>query len=162
MCLDHKTVKIKEERSRIEFCDLFKYADRGQVTLVHVKKDCGAALRALFAQGFVSAKLYDESDEFKKCIYSANLKKEKPDLTNAEKQQLAELSNLMKRNIKIIFAIFDNKPTHKILATAKTTSEKLNGTLTLFAKVDFLERVNSIRSMGYSNVAVTRIKEYQG
>jgi len=162
VCLDHKTVKIEEERSRIEFCDLFKHADKGQVTLVHVKKDCGAALRALFAQGFVSAKLYDENDEFKECIYSANLKKEKPDLTDTEKQQLAELSNLMKRNIKIIFAIFDNKPTHRILDTAKTTSEKLNGTLTLFAKVDFLERVNSIRSMGYSNVAVTRIKEYQG
>lgn len=161
ICLDHKTVTIKDERGGIEFCDLFKYSDGDQVTLVHVKKDCGAALRALFAQGFVSAKLYDENDEFKKCVYSAKLKKEKPDLIDEQKQQLARLSSLMKRNIIIIYAIFDNKPSHKIVVAAKSTSEKLNGTLTLFAKVDLLERVNSIRSMGYSNVAVTRIKEYQ-
>jgi len=161
ICLDHKTIKIKDEQGGIEFCDLFKCIEKTQILLVHVKKDCGAALRSLFAQGFVSAKLYDESDEFRKAVYNSDVKREKPELTDLQKNELAKLAQLMKRNIKIIFAIFDDKPSHKISDSAITTAEKLAGTLTLFAKVDFLERVNSIRAMGYSNVAVTRIKEAQ-
>lgn len=159
ICLDHKTVKVKEERGGIEFCDLLKHENDSLLSLIHVKRDCGAALRALFAQGFVSAKLFDENTEFKNNVFAANLKNEAPLLTAEEKAELAKIHNLQKRNIRIVFAIFDNTKSHAIPATASRTSEKVNGTLTLFAKVDFLERVNSIRSMGYANVAVTRIKD---
>jgi uncharacterized protein (TIGR04141 family) len=159
ICLDHKTVKVEEERGGIEFCDLLKHENDSLLSLVHVKRECGAALRALFAQGFVSAKLFDENTEFKNNIFTANLKNEAPLLTDGEKNELLKIQKLKKRNIRVIFAIFDNAETHTIPLSAITTSEKINGTFTLFAKVDFIERVNSIRTMGYANVAVTRIKE---
>ena len=72
---------------------------------------------------------------------------------------VACLANTYKREMKVIFAVFDNKKAHAVEPNAKLTTEKLNGTLTTFAKVGLLERVNSIRSMGYS-VAVTRIRPY--
>lgn len=160
ICLDHKTVKVKEEKGSIEFCDLLRRDNIDLVSLVHVKKDSGAPLRVLFAQGFVSAKLFNENSEYKNNVFNANLKNEKPELTQKEKIELGKIKYLNKRNIRVIFAIFDDKKSHSIPATASKTSEKMKGTLSLFAKVDFLERVSSIRSMGYANVAVTRIKEF--
>lgn len=153
-----KLVKIQEERGGIEFCDLLKLEDN-LVKIVHIKHGCGAALRALFAQGFVSAKLYSESSEFRNNIQNTSFTGVGGSLTQDVEQVLACLANTYKREMKIIFAIFDNKQTHTVDPNAKLTSEKLNGTLTTFAKVDLLERVNSIRSMGYG-VAVTRIKPY--
>jgi len=119
----------------------------------------GAALRALFAQGFVSAKLYDEDAEFKAKIHTAVLQRANPELTDEQRRVLANLEHKLKRHIKIVYAIFDDKSSHCVVSNPESTSQILNGTLTTFAKVDLLERVNSIRAMGY-NVAVTRIRPY--
>jgi len=158
ICLDRKLVKVAAERGGIEFCDLL-HQNGDKVMLLYVKNDCGAALRALFAQGFVSAKLYDEDAEFKSKVHSADLQQAAPALTDEQKQVLSSLSERLKKDMKIVYAIFDNTQSHHVSPEARATSERLNGTLTTFAKVDLLERVSSIRAMGY-NVAVTRIKPY--
>lgn len=158
ICLDKRLVRIDTEQGGIEFCDLLKQ-NGNQVMLVHVKNDCGAALRALFAQGFVSAKLYAEDQQFKSKVHNADLQRGGDDLTDEEKGVLSSLNQIHKRQIKIIYAIYDNSPSHVVDANATSASEYLNGTLSTFAKVDLLERVNSIRAMGYE-VAVTRIKPY--
>jgi hypothetical protein len=59
----------------------------------------------------------------------------------------------------IIFAVFDEKPSHTVAPSASLTSEVLKGALTTFAKVDLLDRVTNMRAMGYE-VAVCRIKPY--
>ena len=107
----------------------------------------------------MSAKLYDEDAEFKSKVHSADLQQAAPALTDEQKQVLSSLSEMLKKDMKIVYAIFDSTQSHHVSPEARATSERLNGTLTTFAKVDLLERVSSIRAMGY-NVAVTRIKPY--
>lgn len=156
--MDCRLVNIANERGGIEFCDLLKNTT-GEVLLVHVKHACGAALRALFAQGFVSAKLYAESNEFRDKIHSGHLKGADASFQETATPILKTLVKAHKREIKVIFAIFDNKESHKVPSDVSETSEYLRGTLTTFAKVDLLERVNAIRGMGYG-VAITRIEPY--
>jgi len=156
--LDCHLVNIAGQRGGIEFCDLLKNTT-GEVQLVHVKHDCGAALRALFAQGYVSAKLYAESEEFRTKVHSGNLTGADASFQKTAKPILSSLGEVHKRKMKVVFAIFDNKESHKVPAAVRETSEYLRGTLTTFAKVDLLERVNAIRGMGYG-VAVTRIEPY--
>ena len=158
VCLDHKLVSISNERGGIEFCDLLKESN-GVVRLIHVKKDCGAALRALFAQGFVSAQLYAEEGEFRTKVHTGDLKREAPELSDDDRQLLAGLSTKQKNQIEIIFAIYDNTESHVVISHPQKTSEWLNGTLTTFAKVDLINRISSVRAMGY-NVSITRIKPY--
>lgn len=154
--MDRRDVKIPQEKGGIEFCDLLGQASPTQ--LIHVKKANGAALRALFAQGYVSAKFYADSTDFRNQVHTSQLKDGKK-LNATEKAALAALSGKYKREFQIIFAIYDDTKSHKAPAKSKLTSEALEGTLTPFAKVDLLERVTSIRSMGYE-VAVTRIKPF--
>lgn len=155
--LDCRTVKIPDERGGIEFCDLLGDIS-SHSTLIHVKHANGAALRALFAQGFVAAKLYSDSTEFQKNVHSSQMDGA-DGLNTADKKALAALKSKRKYEFQVVFAIFDDTASHKVSTTAKSTSKVLDGTLTPFAKVDFLERVHSIRSMGY-DVSVTRIKPY--
>ncbi len=158
ICLDKRLVSVEAERGGIEFCDLLKQ-NGDQIIIVHVKKDCGAALRGLFAQGFVSAKLYDEDTEFKTKVHNADLRRIGIDLTDDQLSVLLSMSQKHKRQMKIVYAMFDDTQSHSVTPTLSSTSAMLNGTLSTFAKVDLLERVNSIRAMGYE-VAVTRIKPY--
>lgn len=151
-------VRIEHERGGIEFCDLLK-TDNGRVLVVHVKHACGAALRALFAQGFISAKLYAESDEFKSKVVSCGFDVGMESFRRAAVPALSAMARKQRREMRVIFAIFDEKKTHKVPKSASQTREFLSGTLTTFAKVDLLDRVYSIRGMGY-DVAVTRIRPY--
>ena len=155
--LDCRTVKIPDERGGVEFCDLLG-DNSTHSTLIHVKHANGAALRALFAQVFVAAKLYSDSQEFRKNVHTSQMNGA-DGLKAADKKVLAALQKKYKREFQVVFAIFDDTESHKVAGTALTTSQVLQGTLTPFAKVDFFERVHSIRSMGY-DVAVTRIKPY--
>jgi uncharacterized protein (TIGR04141 family) len=155
--LDRNLVKIPEEKAGIEFCDLLNVSD-GCIYIIHVKKAAGAALRALFAQGFVSAKLYAESDAFRKKIYEGDMINNAT-LTARGKKILDSLKRRQKREMKVVFAIFDDSKTHKVASEASTTSKVLKGTLSIFAKVDLLDRVTNMRAMGY-DVAVSRIKPY--
>lgn len=158
LCLDRKLVRIAAEKGGIEFCDLLR-RHHDTIELLHVKNDCGAALRALFAQGFVAVKLYDEDNEFRQKVCSGDLQESGHPLTAQQKQILMDLATMHKRDIKLVYCIFDNKDSHWVRTDAVSTSEKLKGTLTTFAKVDLLERASSVRAMGYG-VAVTRIKPY--
>jgi len=155
--LDRKLIQITGERGGIEFCDLCKISDEG-ITVIHVKHDCGAALRALFAQGEVSAQLYAQSKEFRNSVVNAEFTNAN-NLDDSSRNILSQLSSRQKNEFKIVYAIYDNKPSHSVGSNAVTTSEKLKGTLTTFAKVDLLSRNNNIRGMGY-DTAVTRIKPY--
>ena len=159
LLLDCRTVKIPEEKGGIEFCDLMDAQTAG-VRLIHVKHATGAALRALFAQVFVSAKLYSDSDVFRDYLHTANVNGAE-NLKAKDKQALAALKTRYKREFQVVFAIFDETKAHTVPKGAKLTSVVLKGVLTPFAKVDLLERVHSIRSMGY-DVAITRIKPYPG
>lgn len=154
LLLDCRTVRIPGEKGPIELCDIL--VDQASiVSLIHVKKANGAGLRELFAQGLVSADLYRDS-QFRELVHGAELT-DKETLTAAEKAQLAGLKNRQRREFRIIYAIFDDTPANKMAAGAVTTSKVFRGTLTPFAKVDLLDRVQSIRRMGYSDVAVVRI-----
>lgn len=158
LCLDHKLVSIDNQRGGIEFCDLLN-DDNGIVRLIHVKNDCGAALRELFAQGFVSSQLYAEDAQFREKVHTADLRREGNELTDSDRELLASLSPKYKNQFEIIYAIYDDKISHTVPAIPQKTSEWLNGTLTTFAKVDLLNRVGSMRAMGY-NVAITRIRPF--
>jgi uncharacterized protein (TIGR04141 family) len=156
--MDRQCVVVANEKGPIEFCDLLKVsADR--VLLIHVKPDTGAALRALFAQGFVSARLYSESESFRAKIHHGDIKTTGAGFTTKELNVLKSLEKRHRREMHIIFAIFDETPSHTVPSAATTTSEILKGALTTFAKVDLLDRVTNIRAMGYE-VAVCRIKPY--
>jgi len=156
--MDRRLVKIPEEKGDIEFCDLLD--DTGStVRLLHVKHSCGAELRALFAQGFVSAKLYADSDEFRKRVHEADFVGNGAAIAKAARRRLKGLSKRRKREFVVVYAIFDDTQSHVVPPDANSTTKALNGTLTTFAKVDLVERARSIREMGYG-IAVTRIKPY--
>jgi uncharacterized protein (TIGR04141 family) len=155
--MDRRCIEVANEKGPIEFCDLLK-VDKDRILLIHVKPETGAALRALFAQGFVSARLYSESDSFRRKIYDGDLQGS-TGLTAKQLKSLKSLELRHRREMQIIFAIFDDTPSHVVPAAATLTSEILKGALTTFAKIDLLERVTSIRSMGYE-VAICRIRPY--
>lgn len=155
--LDCRTVMVPGEKGTVEFCDLMK-ADNSRVELIHVKKANGAELRALFAQGFVAAKLYSESADFRTWVHTASLTGAVK-MREDEKTALGDLKGRQKREFRIVFAIFDETPSNSVATGARLTSQMLNGTLTPFSKVDLLERAQTIRAMGY-DVAVTRIGPY--
>lgn len=154
--LHKKLVHISGEKGGIEFCDLMKVNSNNLVWLIHVKPASGAELRALFAQGYVSARLYSDSSEFRDKVHRAELS---GNIVLLDKQKLAALETRMKRNFTIVFAIYDDTNSHKLEPNARTATEYLKGTLTAFAKVDLLGRVVDLRAMGY-NIAITRIKPY--
>lgn len=154
LLLDQRTVRIPNERGPIEFCDILAI-DSTFVRLIHVKKATGAALRELFAQGYVSADLY-RGDDFRDLVHKAQITNG-DQLTTNEKAELADLKKRSPREFQVVYAICDPTPNHTIPAGAKLTSKVLKGTLTPFAKIDLLNRVQDIRGMGYGDVAVSRI-----
>ena len=154
--LDRRTVKIPNERGPVEFCDILADYD-SLLNLIHVKKANGAGLRELFAQGSVSADLYQDRD-FRKLVHTAELNG-KVKLTARDKARLAALAERRRRDFRIVYAIFDNTPSNKIPAGATVTSKVFKGTLTPFAKVDLLDRVQRIRGMGYNDVVLVRIAD---
>lgn len=157
--LDKHFVRIAEEKGPIEFCDLLAVKEN-KYNLIHVKHDCGAALRALFAQAYVATKLYKEDDEFRKNVHEGNIGS-KDNLTPEDFAHLKKLELQKKQSIRIVMAIYDDEPSHTVSNTSLQldASSTLSGTLTLFAKVDLLQRCQSLRSMGYQ-VALTRIRPY--
>jgi uncharacterized protein (TIGR04141 family) len=156
--MDRQCVVIANEKGPIEFCDLLKVSS-DRILLIHVKPDTGAALRALFAQGFVSARLYAESESFRANIHQGNLKMTDGGLTTSQLSVLKSLEKRHRREMRIVLAIFDDTPSHTVQPGATMTSEILKGALTTFAKVDLLDRATNIRAMGY-DVALCRIKPY--
>jgi len=153
-----RLVYIAGEKGGIEFCDMLKYGD--SVSLIHVKNASGAELRALFAQGYVSAKLYSDSKEFRDKVQNARFGKNGDEIVSDEcKEVLRNCASKIKRNITIVFAIYDDTPSHRVRDGATTVAEVLKGTLSVFAKVDLLSRVELLRQLGY-NVALTRIKPF--
>ncbi len=137
----------------IEFCDLLGEKVNKQL-LIHIKHDSGASLRELFSQGLLSIQEYHHHSEFRDKVHNSDLDG-KADLSAKDKHQLKDLKSAMREEICIVFAIYDEK--HSIPANADTTLKNFSGTLTLFAKIDLIGRVQAIRSMGYS-VALTRIR----
>lgn len=156
--MDRQCVAIPGENGPIEFCDLLKVLS-DKVLLIHVKPETGAALRALFAQGFVSARLYAESELFRSKIHRGDVKASNGGFTSSEIKELKSLEKRHRREMQVIFAIFDDKPSHVVAPGATMTSEVLKGALTTFAKVDLVDRATNLRVMGYE-VAVCRIKPY--
>lgn len=157
--LDKHFVRITGEKGPIEFCDLMIVKD-SQYNLVHVKHDCGAALRALFAQAYVATKLYKEEPEFRDKVHEGVIDL-KANLSAEDLVHLKNLEHQKKQAIRIVMAIYDDEPSHIVTNSSLQleASTALSGTLTLFAKVDLLQRCQSLRSMGYQ-VALTRIRPY--
>lgn len=153
-----KLIYVTEERGGIEFCDLLKSGDF--IRAIHVKKACGAELRALFAQGYVAAKLYSDNRDFREKVLSARFGRNGDEqVSDSCKEALRCCGSKFKREISIIFAIYDDTPSHKVENEAKTVTKILKGTLSVFAKVDLISRVVSLRQLGY-DVALTRIKPF--
>lgn len=157
--LDRHPVKVADEKGPIEFCDLLiEHPER--IHLVHVKPESGAALRALFAQGYVSAFLYAQAEEFRDKVHSGDLQQDKgKDVGPRTKAVLAKLKARPLRELTVVFAIYDDTRSHVVAPSATGTSEVLKGTLTTFAKADLLTRATELRAMGYE-VAVCRIRPY--
>lgn len=158
LVLHRHLVKIPEEKGGIEFCDLLKIS-KNDIHLIHVKHAAGAALRALFAQGFVSAKLYNESAEFRQKIYNGDFVYNYGTLTTKDKKLLRSLQKRQRHEMRIVFAISDDTKSHTVTSGILATSRVLKGTLSTFAKVDLLDRVTTMRAIGY-DVAVSRIRPY--
>jgi uncharacterized protein (TIGR04141 family) len=158
LVLHRHLVKIPEERGGIEFCDMLKIS-YNDVHIIHVKRAAGAALRALFAQGFVSAKLYNESDEFRQKVHNGDFVYIDGVLTAKDKRLLRSLQKRQRHEMRIVFAVSDDTKSHAVTPGGLATSKVLKGTLSTFAKVDLLDRVTNMRAMGY-DVAVSRIRPY--
>lgn len=156
--LDCRFVTVPGQRGKIELCDLMKDVD-GKVMFVHVKHAHGAALRALFAQGLVSAELFALSTTFRDRVCAGQLSEKNGPLSEEDLALLASLRTKPRHEITVVFAIFDEDEGHGADDHARTVATALKGTLTLFAKVDLVGRVSSLRTMGY-NIAVTRIRPW--
>ena len=157
--LDRKLIQVKGEKGPIEFCDLF-VVKNGIYNLIHVKHASGAALRALFAQAYVALKLYNDEAEFRQNAQTCQVTKRNT-LSQNDLDLLSSLKGKRKRNIRVVMAIYDDNITHSTNTAApqQDIASIFSKTLTLFAKVDLLQRCQSLRSMGY-DVALTRIKPY--
>jgi|GEM_PF-1826450 len=157
--LHRKLVHITGERGGIEFCDLLPKSPGSTVDLIHIKRACGAQLRALHAQGTVSAELYAHSDEYRDKVHRADLAWGRaapaPEIVRA----LRAMRVKQRRQIRVIFAVYDSQTSHRASPKARTSMGALGKTLTPFAKVDLLTRVSSLRSWGY-DVALTRIRPH--
>ena len=110
----------------------------------------------MFAQGLASASWYSKNADFRKLVYAATLTG-KDTMIAAEKAKLKALDGRRKREFRVVYAIFDDTANHKVARGATLTTKLFDGTLTPFAKVDLVDRVQSIRSMGYDDVVLTRI-----
>ncbi|MCK9610897.1 MAG: TIGR04141 family sporadically distributed protein [Candidatus Cloacimonas sp.] len=143
---------------KIELCDIMK-KDNDVFYWINIKHASGAKLRELFSQGYTSAHLFRDDREFKNKVINADmdnvknhqLKKEDIDL-------LKELENVAYRDIKIIFAIYDETHPCNVDVSKPKTTDALGETLSLYAKIDLLSRQLNIRSLGY-DVGVVRIKD---
>jgi len=157
--LDKRLVKLPKETG-IEFCDLFGQSG-AKLCLIHVKEANGAELRALFAQGSVSATLYSEVEGFKKIVHDSgfSIRGDVPELTDIQKASLAELKKKQVRELTVVYAILDETKSHTVAPGATLTSHHFSGTLSTFAKVDLLNHCQTLRSMGYG-VALTRIRPH--
>lgn len=156
--LDRHLVRVASEKAGVEFCDLL-WQDTTKARLIHVKRATGAELRALFAQGCVSAELYAYDDEFRDNTHTAQMSASNT-LTDGDKAALDALRSIPPDRKCVVYAIADPTPGHvPILEDPPTVAGILNGTLSLFAKVDLFRRVRTIRELGM-HVAVTRIKPY--
>ncbi len=158
LVLHRHLIRVPEEKGGIEFCDLLKIG-KDDIHVIHVKCAAGAALRVLFAQGFVSARLYNESNEFRQKVYKGDFHCKNGALTQKNKKALKSLQKRQRHRMKIVFAISDDTESHPVTPGMPVTSKVLKGTLSTFAKVDLLDRVSTLRGMGYS-VAVSRIRPY--
>lgn len=156
--LDRKLVKVDEQKGGIEFCDLLNDGN-GKARLVHVKHACGAELRALFAQGAVSAELYANSEQFREKVHSAHFIGNGSTIGKTTRSVLRGFSGRPRREFVVVYAVFDDSKSHPAFPNATTTSKALAGTLTTFAKVDLLARARAIREMSYG-IGVTRIKPF--
>ncbi len=155
----HRHFVRAKARGPVEFCDLLGTTRDGAISLIHIKHQHGAELRELFAQGHVSAQLYSESEDFRDKLHSTKIDAA-ADLDKSARKALAGLKKKSKPNFRIVFAIYDDTTGNRPTNTRGTrVSDFLGGTLTLFAKIDLLVRIQSIRGLGY-NVALTRIKPY--
>ena len=94
--------------------------DKKNNYIIHVKRGRGAFLRNLFAQGYVSASLFFSDQKFQK-----------------EVQDKFSIDLKSPSDYTIVFATFD-------------PSEDIGSIFSLFAKVDFLERYDSLRKFGYN------------
>jgi uncharacterized protein (TIGR04141 family) len=156
--LDRRLVKL--DNGTVEFCDLLTASAQG-VNLIHVKKANGAALRELFAQGFVSAELFAQDGSFRDKIARAELQDRQnvPPLSHDDKIVLSSLLGRQLHQMKVVFAIFDETNRNIPYPSGTLTTQVLRGTLSTFAMFDLLNRCQHLRTLGYQ-VAVTRIRPY--
>jgi len=157
--LHKKLVRIPNERAGIEFCDLMPKQVQDIVNLVHVKHAYGAELRALLAQGAVSATAYAQNTDYRKRVHCGQLDWGHEPPCKDLLRVLDSLKARQKREMRVVFAIYDDAPSHRVKSNSTRTLVRFGGTLTPFAKVDLLHRVSTLRSLGY-DVALTRIKPY--
>ena len=158
--LDRHLVRIVSEPGGIEFCDLLKQSAT-EARLIHVKRAAGAELRALFAQGCVSAELYAYDHEFWEKVFAAQLDGS-DSFGERDTAALSAMRWIPLAQTWIVFAIADDTPGHvSTLGSTPTVVGTLNGTLSLFSKVDVFRRIRAIRELGMQ-VAVTRLKPYPG
>lgn len=156
--LDRHLVSIASEKGGVEVCDLLARSGT-EARFIHVKRASGAGLRALFAQGCVSAECYAYDTEFRDKTHMAEMSASET-LTDEDRAALNALRSIPPDGKRVVYAIADPTPAHiPILEDPPTVTGTLNGTLSLFAKVDLFRRVRTIREIGMQ-VAVTRIKPY--
>lgn len=158
VCLDTYLIRPEGERGGIEFCDLLR-EHNSEFRLVHVKKAHGAELRALFAQGDVSSRLFAQSNQFQQKVLAGDFERMPSPKPPEALAMLDRLNGVPRFRLRVVFAIYDPTPSHSAPDAPGTTSQMLNGTLTPFAKVDLLTRVEALRTLGYQ-VAITRIRPY--
>jgi uncharacterized protein (TIGR04141 family) len=150
-----------DDVNKIELCDLLLKKDK-DFFWIHIKHASGAALRELFSQGYISAQLFRDEPLFKAKVVNAKMDKTpKHTISKNDESLLLELKGIHNRQIHVTYAIYDDSSNHNVnVKTDMKTLDYFNKTLSLYAKIDLLRRVQDIRSLGF-NAAITRIKPYE-
>lgn len=150
----------ENDANKIELCDLLLKQGEDFYWL-HIKHNSGAALRELFSQGYVSARLFRDDTLFKDKVVNAKMDKAPNHTISKEDESLlSELNGIHNRQIHVTYAIYDDSNNHNVNTKKDMkTLDYFDKTLSLYAKIDLLRRVQDIRSLGF-NAAITRIKPY--
>lgn len=147
LLLDKRTVRVPGSTSQVEICDLLS----GSRQLVHVKRKLGSSLLShLFAQGHISADLYQTSREFREVAGQmvqrvlaepdvAGLAPDSVDLFDTE---------VPSSSVEVVYAI-----------VANWRNRSFVDALPFFSKVNLRQHASDLRRRGF-NVTHSRVQTH--
>jgi uncharacterized protein (TIGR04141 family) len=128
--LDRATISTSAATTPIEICDLLTRDKQ----LIHVKRHLGSRdLSHLFAQGFVSAELLQEDEQFRVAAQQKVI-----ELTDSMREEIFGREGIVTSDFEVVYAII-----------AEWRDRRLEEALPFFSKVNLRRTVQSLSSRGF-------------